>query len=74
MVRAGQIVAAIESEAAVGFPHKQFAEHGKKFRLAIFAEPLNLVLIAKWTEPDKFRDARVEPTERIRKFNGEQGL
>ena len=74
MVRAGQIVAAVESESAVGLPHKQFAEHGKKFRLAIFAEPLNLVLIAKWTEPNKFRDARVEPTERIRKFNGEQGL
>jgi hypothetical protein len=47
MVRASQIIATIESDAAVGLPHKQFAEHGKKFRLAIFAEPLNLVFIAK---------------------------
>ena len=68
MVRAGQIIAAIESEAAVGLPHKQFAEHGKKFRLAILAEPLNLVFIAKRAKSGKFRDAGIEPTQRIGEF------
>ena len=62
MVRASQIIATIESDAAAGLPNKQLAEHGKKFRLAIFAEPLNLVFIAKRAKAGQFSDSGIKPT------------
>ena len=42
--------------------------------MAVFAEPLDLVLIAKRAESGKFRDARIEPPERIGEFEGDQRL
>src|SRR5262249_43285223 len=68
MLRTGSEIATIESGKAVGPPGEKFAEGRKEFRLTILAEPLELVFVAARPESGKFGDPRVEPAERIGKF------
>lgn len=62
MVRAGSVVTAIERKHAAGSPVEHFPESGKKFRLAIFAEPLDLVFVTVRAKSSEFGDAGKEPT------------
>ena len=68
VVRPRRKIAAVQRRQAVGFPGKQFAKRGKVFGLAIFAQPLDLVLILVGTQAGEFGDTRIKPAERIRKF------
>src|SRR5262249_44623879 len=52
----------------------QFAKDFQVFGLAIFAEPLQFMFVALRAKPSKLCDARVEPSERIRKRQGVKGL
>ena len=68
MVGTGGEVAPVEGRQAVGFPGEELAESRKEFRLAIFAEPLDLVLVLVGAESGELGDAGVEPAEGIRKL------
>ncbi len=73
-IRSGNVIATIQSDAAVGLPHKQFAKNRQELRLAIFAEPLNFVFVAQRAQPGEFGDARVEPAQRVGEFQGKKRL
>ncbi len=64
-VRPGREILAIECGQSLGIPEKQFSKHFQIFRLAVFAEPLQFVLVAAWPESDQLSDAGIEPAERI---------
>ncbi len=72
MVRTGSVIAAIESKDAVGFPGEHFAEGGKIFGFAIFAEPLDFVFVAVRAKSGEFGDAGIKPGERIGELEGMQ--
>lgn len=65
-IGAGVEITAIEDRKPFGVERKGFAEGGEEFWFAVFAKPLNLVLIAVGTEAKIMRDSRVKPADGIR--------
>src|ERR1700746_2544696 len=60
-------IALVQDRQAIGVPVEHFAKRGNKVRLAVFAQPLDLVLIATRPETEQVGDARKKPSERIGK-------
>src|SRR4030095_2264556 len=66
-IEPGRKVLAIHNRQILCAPREDLSERLAKLRLAIFAEPLELVLVALRAKPCEWRNPEIKPAERIRK-------
>ena len=67
-------IAAIQNGQAFCVERKNFAEGAEKFRLAVFAEPLQLVLIAIWAKTEIVSEPGIKPANGIRESKIAKGF
>src|SRR5256886_1258551 len=60
-------IAVVQDRKTIGIPVKHFAERGNEVGLAVFAQPLDFVLIAMRPKTEQVSNSREEPAQGIGK-------